>query len=1510
MSIGISRVVWNGLAAAFCLAGIATAEPLRSYRDPDTGHVWYDDLQLHSEHAPYLLNPDAEGQSWGEGELVVSGAERNISFDRPSFLGGEGDYAPHLDVQFMRFKPLQGGVYLQNESTGTGWPDNGTTYARVLSNQSPFEIKHSQGLPFDLLSLDVSEYSSVVSQSVRLDFVGHLSGGGTVTHSVTSDGIFDGSGPLDDFQTIVLPATFQNLSRVVVTANPGGHFDNVRVIVHGQEVLPPAAPPLPLLYDIDWNDSPHQVNVSTGLGGAYAPKSINFGDPIVRQSIGALTDRPLELKLGNGTPVQPGVTYEQFRIGVSRLAESYFFECDVMVGGHGPNIYADSFAIHFDGAGVHRLDFKSDNKINLWMSGASGGGNIGTYSLNEVVKIGVRLDMLNDRIEVLKNGARLYEGPTGFGNLDLRDVRVHFSDSSGGNALAAVDNLKIYGYGIKEDSGPVGPDLTPSPAALTFDSTEIGATSIQNLKITNNGDAILNLASVGSNHPAFTVLGDFPVAVPASGTLNLQVLFSPQALGSHSGALQLTSNATGGSRQVPLSGVGVSGETFHLSRQIFQETITPGATSFTEFTVTNNGASPLVWSLEPEGGNAGNPSGQPVVPNDASLGLLWGHRSPATDLGGIDSFLAWSVTTGSSSVKVAVIDTGVDANHPDLTANIWTNPAEIAGNGRDDDGNGFVDDTKGWDFAYNDNLPSDIQGHGTHVAGTIAAKGNNGIGVAGVAWTASIIPVKFLSDSGSGYTSDAIEAIDYATQMGARVTNNSWGGGGYSSGLRSAIQRAATANSLFVAAAGNDGTNNDYYAHYPSNYDNANILSVAATNSTDRLASFSNYGLSAVDIAAPGEGIYSAYPGNRYRTLSGTSMATPHVAGAAVLILADSPGIGWQDLRARLVDSADRLPALASKIPNGRRLNVANALEMAPAPWLTIPSPGGTIQPGANAVVRINLNSTNLPLGNYSQTLRFLTNHASTPLLELPFSLHVTDVIPVAPVITAHPQSLSRSIGETAVLSVVASGEDLAYQWFEGLPGITTHPVGATRSLLVSDLNSVGVRRFWVRVSNAHGVADSLGAGITVSHPAPGAPTGLSATMGVHENKVVVSWNASLHATSYTLRRGVSSVLANSQVIATGITGITRDDALVSLGTTYFYWVTAQGLGGSSATVGPVTGRLRLPSPPAPASFAASEGGSSSEISVSWAPVASATGYSLYRSTLPDFLSAASVWSGPSTAFVDRAATNNQNYYYWVVAHSAEAESAPSAQALGYLRTPLPKPTGLVATVEFHGRVSLNWNAVDGADLYQIYRSIPGRSRIDLVGTSETTNFEDATAESGTTYIYSVRAFSDVGSGEYSSHSNAVNAEAGLAEVDLSVGKSASVLSGDGVIDPSGARQSVALASPKMRPTTFHIRAVNRGNLDATARLSVPASSRAVRATIMQVSPSSANLSAGVASGRATFSLLKGGGSLSIQTTLTPGPSAKRVRSKVLKYLYWIRGGALESPGEYDTVRIQASFKK
>jgi len=322
-----------------------------------------------------------------------------------------------------------------------------------------------------------------------------------------------------------------------------------------------------------------------------------------------------------------------------------------------------------------------------------------------------------------------------------------------------------------------------------------------------------------------------------------------------------------------------------------------------------------------------------TIPNDPLFDDLWALKNTGQN-GGVagadmEAALAWDYLTSAANVLVAVIDTGIDYSHPDLSSNMWVNANEIPENGLDDDGNGFIDDIYGWDFCNDDYNPRDDHFHGTHVAGTIGAVGNNNYGVVGVCWKVRIMALKFLSATGSGAISDAIDAVYYATDNGARVLNNSWGGGGYSDLLHAAIEYAASSNVLFVAAAGNSGENADVYPHYPSSYGNENVLSVAATDSSDELAGFSNYGALTVDVAAPGVSILSTYPVSHasgpFHAISGTSMATPQVVGLAALLLS------WNDMSATnlkqaVMDCVEPLPSLEGKVLTEGRINVLKAV--------------------------------------------------------------------------------------------------------------------------------------------------------------------------------------------------------------------------------------------------------------------------------------------------------------------------------------------------------------------------------------------------------------------------------------------------------------------------------------------------------------------------------------------------------------------------------------------------------
>ena len=343
-----------------------------------------------------------------------------------------------------------------------------------------------------------------------------------------------------------------------------------------------------------------------------------------------------------------------------------------------------------------------------------------------------------------------------------------------------------------------------------------------------------------------------------------------------------------------------------------------------------------------------------ATPNDPYFSRMWALNNTGQTGGTIDADIdapeQWNTNTGSPSTVVAVIDEGMDINHPDLKANIYTNAVEATGvKGVDDDRNGYVDDVHGYDFANNDASvydPDPITGkgdeHGTHVAGTIAAVGNNGTGVTGVNWQAKVMPLKFLGPNG-GYTSDAVEALDYAVKNGVKISNNSWGGGGKSQALQDAIARADSAGHLFVAAAANGGAdgigdNNDVTPNYPANYPNSNIISVAATDNRDRLASFSNFGVNTVDLAAPGVSILSTLPRNTYGNYSGTSMATPHVAGVAALIKSQNPTADDGAMKAQILQFAEKKTSLKNKVATGGRLNAYTALTQQVAPDTTDPS--------------------------------------------------------------------------------------------------------------------------------------------------------------------------------------------------------------------------------------------------------------------------------------------------------------------------------------------------------------------------------------------------------------------------------------------------------------------------------------------------------------------------------------------------------------------------------------------
>lgn len=320
----------------------------------------------------------------------------------------------------------------------------------------------------------------------------------------------------------------------------------------------------------------------------------------------------------------------------------------------------------------------------------------------------------------------------------------------------------------------------------------------------------------------------------------------------------------------------------------------------------------------------------PTNPNDLNP-KLWGLNNEGQTGGtagaDVSAKEAWAIQTGDKSENgplIAVIDTGIDYSHPDLAANMWTNPGEIPGDGIDNDNNGVIDDVHGYYPGQDSGDPMDGHSHGTHCAGTIGAVGNNGIGVTGVMQDARLMAVKIFSDSGRTSAVDIVKGINYATQMGADITSNSWGGGGRSEAIKGAFEASPA---LHVIAAGNSGYDNDKRDNFPSNYDLDSIVAVAATDHNDTKAGFSQYGATKVDVGAPGKDVYSTINGGGYASYSGTSMATPHVSGGAGLIMSEYPDASNEEVKARLIYGSDRVDALLDKSVSDGRVNFAASLE-------------------------------------------------------------------------------------------------------------------------------------------------------------------------------------------------------------------------------------------------------------------------------------------------------------------------------------------------------------------------------------------------------------------------------------------------------------------------------------------------------------------------------------------------------------------------------------------------------
>jgi subtilisin family serine protease len=480
-----------------------------------------------------------------------------------------------------------------------------------------------------------------------------------------------------------------------------------------------------------------------------------------------------------------------------------------------------------------------------------------------------------------------------------------------------------------------------------------------------------------------------------------------------------------------------------------------------------------------------------TIPNDPSFGSLWGLNN-GNDAD-IDAPEAWDISTGSSSIVIGVIDTGIDYNHADLNANMFRNETDCNTNSIDDDGNGYVDDCYGLDTRNGDSDPMDDNNHGTHVAGTIGAVGNNGIGVVGVNWNVKLMACKFLSAGGSGSTSAAIGCLNYFAVMkdsGVNLvaTNNSWGGTGFSQSLSDAIETHRQRGILFIAAAGNSASDNDGLPHYPSNYYLPNIISVASTTSTDQMSGFSDFGRWTVHLGAPGSGILSTTPGNNYQTFSGTSMATPHVTGAAALLKAQDPSRDWRAIKNLLISSGDAIGSLTGATISSRRLNVHKAMTCSDSAVYGRVQPVGRTahaDPGQSLILAaLNINCAN-PNGALSalvlpgaQTVALLDNGSGFDQVAgdgiytgsfVPSGSDIKVIFPGEDVVTVNPTTYTSQTTTYSYRSFAGTNLNLLDESSKPLTSPFPIRIGrhASRNLYVSDNGVISLVNSYVEWLNA-----------------------------------------------------------------------------------------------------------------------------------------------------------------------------------------------------------------------------------------------------------------------------------------------------------------------------------------------------------------------------------------------------------------------------------------------------------
>ena len=896
---------------------------------------------------------------------------RLITFDKPGFMGGPFEFNPSMEEQGFVFYLASSYMYLEGPPySGSAFiPNNGTMQARFSTAQRPTLIYHRDNLPFTVYSVDLAEYSTGTQPNNSILCVGHKTNGATVSCTLYLDGVIDGSGPLADFETFAFPADFTDLASLELPES-GYSLDNMIALVTGQESTPPAPPDPPVYYQVTFDPPIHTPGQLTSVGGPYAPSSyfLSGSSPTLAATIGPMTN---------------AVRFDgkdQIRFTIRENALRYRVEFDIFIISNGYH------HVQFDGNNVQRLDFNMGT-VGLYQDSISGEPpSIANLPLNSLGHFAVDIDMTNGIWSIYQGTNLLYTGPFDVAHGDLTNIR--FANSTyQTDPLLGLDNIVISREGHKDQAS--GPQLSLIPSDMEFPDAPIGLDVQAPARLVNAGNSILTVTNMIHSNSAFSVDVPLPVDILPGGYCDASITFDPNINGFASDTFAF--GYADRSTNLTVSGLGYDPPVIFLSPTNLSISMLQDTVGAEVFTIGNAGTYRLDWQFmnvwESEDWTETNT--QSAVPNDAYFGNQWSLQDTNSVPGGIDLPHALALQRLTNDVLVAVIDTGVDCSHVDIAGRIWTHPGEVPDNDIDDDGNGLVDDVHGYDFCNNDGDPNDGHGHGTHVAGIVAAVPGNALGIAGIAPCAKIIAVKFLSDSGSGFTSDAILALDYAASCGARILNNSWGGGAPSTFLLDAIRRTESNDCLFVASAGNDRQDLDQKSYFPCCYDVDNIVSVGSSDSAGTLSYFSNYGKYYVDLCAPGSEILSLSANSGYCIKSGTSMSAPHISGIAALMLSKHLYLPALHMRDILLRSVDMTPHLVGKVAASGKINAFAALRNTYPQWLQPQMTYGKVAPSNDVEIPLAVDTRGMDVRSYTKTLRILSNDPQHPEVALPVVLHV-----------------------------------------------------------------------------------------------------------------------------------------------------------------------------------------------------------------------------------------------------------------------------------------------------------------------------------------------------------------------------------------------------------------------------------------------------------------------------------------------------------------------------------------